>query len=82
MPWKPYRAAQASLGAIRQVQKPVIATKPMAGGPYLGYKAFEFVFKEAPRCRPDVRYGHTITSRGDYASGNSRIKSHINHLRS
>ena len=38
---------EIALDAIRQVQKPVIAIKPMAGGRYLGHKAFEFVFKEA-----------------------------------
>jgi hypothetical protein len=36
-----------ALDAIRQVNKPVIAIKPMAGGRYLGHKAFEFVFEEA-----------------------------------
>ncbi|NKB67575.1 MAG: hypothetical protein GKR89_10970 [Candidatus Latescibacteria bacterium] len=35
-----------ALDAIRQVKKPVIAIKPMAGGRYLGAKAFEFVFAE------------------------------------
>ena len=34
------------LDAIRQAQKPVIAIKPLAGGRYLGPKAFEFVFNE------------------------------------
>ncbi len=38
---------EIALDAIRQVRKPVIAIKPMAGGRYLGHKAFEFVFKEA-----------------------------------
>ncbi|MCZ6677929.1 MAG: hypothetical protein O7E52_11835 [Candidatus Poribacteria bacterium] len=33
-----------ALDAIRNVKKPVIAIKPMAGGRYLGHKAFEFVF--------------------------------------
>ena len=28
------------------MKKPVIAIKPMAGGRYLGHKAFEFVFDE------------------------------------
>ena len=36
-----------ALDAIRHATKPVIAIKPMAGGRYLGHKAFEFVFKEA-----------------------------------
>ena len=33
-----------ALDAIRQASKPVIAIKAMAGGRYLGHKAFEFVF--------------------------------------
>ena len=36
-----------ALDAIKQATKPVIAIKPMAGGRYLGPKAFEFVFEEA-----------------------------------
>ena len=36
-----------ALGAIRQTEKPVIAIKPLAGGRYLGHKAFEFVYEEA-----------------------------------
>jgi hypothetical protein len=35
-----------ALEAIRQVQKPVIAIKPMAGGRYLGHQAFDYVFNE------------------------------------
>ncbi len=35
------------LDAIRNVDKPVIAIKPMAGGRYLGHKAFDFVYNEA-----------------------------------
>ena len=35
-----------ALEAIRSVKKPVIAIKPMAGGRYLGQKAFEFVYDE------------------------------------
>ena len=35
-----------ALDAIRHATKPVIAIKPMAGGRYLGHKAFEFVYKE------------------------------------
>ena len=38
---------EMALDAIRNVDKPVIAIKPMAGGRYLGHKAFEFVFDEA-----------------------------------
>ena len=34
------------LDAIRNVDKPVIAIKPMAGGRYLGGKAFDFVYNE------------------------------------
>lgn len=37
---------EIALDAIRQAGKPVIAIKPMAGGRYLGHKAFEFVFDE------------------------------------
>jgi hypothetical protein len=36
-----------ALDAIRNATKPVIAIKPMAGGRYLGHKAFEFVYEEA-----------------------------------
>ena len=35
-----------ALDALRQSSKPVIAIKAMAGGRYLGHKAFEFVFDE------------------------------------
>ncbi len=35
-----------ALDAIHQAQKPVIAIKALAGGRYLGHKAFEFVFNE------------------------------------
>ena len=35
-----------ALDAIRNATKPIIAIKPMAGGRYLGEKAFEFVFDE------------------------------------
>jgi hypothetical protein len=34
------------LDAVRQSSKPVIAIKPMAGGRYLGRRAFEYVFDE------------------------------------
>jgi hypothetical protein len=34
------------IDVIRNVNKPVIAIKPMAGGRYLGQKAFEYVFNE------------------------------------
>lgn len=37
---------EIALDAIRNVTKPVISIKPMAGGRYLGHKAFEFVFEE------------------------------------
>ena len=37
---------ELALDAIRSVKKPVIAIKPMAGGRYLGHKAFEFVYNE------------------------------------
>jgi hypothetical protein len=37
---------EIALDAIRNVTKPVISIKPMAGGRYLGHKAFEFVFDE------------------------------------
>ncbi len=37
---------ELALDAIREASKPVIAIKPMAGGRYLGEKAFEFVFDE------------------------------------
>ena len=37
---------ELALDAIRQASKPVISIKPMAGGRYLGHKAFEFVFDE------------------------------------
>ena len=35
-----------ALDALRQSSKPVIAIKAMAGGRYLGHKAFEFVFDD------------------------------------
>ena len=35
-----------ALDALRQTTKPVIAIKPMAGGRFLGRRAFEFVFEE------------------------------------
>ncbi len=35
-----------AIDAIRQTTKPVIAIKPMAGGRYLGHKAFDYVFNE------------------------------------
>ena len=35
-----------ALDAMRQAKKPVIAIKAMAGGRYLGHKAFEFVFDD------------------------------------
>ena len=35
-----------AIDAIKNATKPVIAIKPMAGGRYLGHKAFEYVFDE------------------------------------
>ncbi|MDP6039801.1 MAG: dihydrodipicolinate synthase family protein [Candidatus Latescibacteria bacterium] len=35
-----------AIDAIKNASKPVIAIKPMAGGRYLGHKAFDFVFNE------------------------------------
>ena len=35
-----------AIDAIKNASKPVIAIKPLAGGRYLGHKAFEYVFKE------------------------------------
>ena len=35
-----------AIDAIKNASKPVIAIKPMAGGRYLGHKAFEYVFDE------------------------------------
>ena len=35
-----------ALDALCQASKPIIAIKPMAGGRYLGHRAFEFVFDE------------------------------------
>ena len=37
---------ELALGAIQNTNKPVIAIKPMAGGRYLGKKAFSYVFDE------------------------------------
>lgn len=37
---------QLALAAIRNARKPVVAIKPLAGGRYLGEKAFRFVFDE------------------------------------
>ena len=37
---------EMALDAIRQATKPTIAIKPMAGGRYLGHKAFQYVFDE------------------------------------
>ena len=37
---------ELALDAIRNVSKPVIAIKPMAGGRFLGEQAFEYVFDE------------------------------------
>ena len=34
------------LTAIREARKPIIAIKPLAGGRYLGHKAFEYVFNQ------------------------------------
>lgn len=39
-----------ALDAIKNTSKPVIAIKPMAGGRYLGHKAFDFVFNEVGVC--------------------------------
>jgi hypothetical protein len=41
-----YPTPEMALDAIRQASVPVIAIKPMAGGRYLGHKAFEYVFEE------------------------------------
>jgi hypothetical protein len=41
-----YPTPGMALDAIRQASVPVIAIKPMAGGRYLGHKAFEYVFDE------------------------------------
>ena len=37
---------EMALDALRSATRPIIAIKPMAGGRYLGHKAFEFVFDE------------------------------------
>ena len=37
---------ELALDAIRNAGKPIIAIKPMAGGRYLGHKAFEYVFND------------------------------------
>ena len=37
---------QLALAAIRNARKPIVAIKPLAGGRYLGEKAFRFVFDE------------------------------------
>jgi hypothetical protein len=37
---------ELALDAIRNVSKPVIAIKPMAGGRFLGEQAFEYVFDQ------------------------------------
>jgi len=41
-----YPTPEMALDAIRQASVPVLAIKPMAGGRYLGRKAFEYVFDE------------------------------------
>jgi hypothetical protein len=41
-----YPTPEMALDAVRQASVPVIAIKPMAGGRYLGHKAFEYVFDE------------------------------------
>jgi hypothetical protein len=41
-----YPTPEMALDAIRQASVPVIAIKPMAGGRYLGQKAFEYVYDE------------------------------------
>jgi hypothetical protein len=41
-----YPTPELALDAIRQASAPVLAIKPMAGGRYLGRKAFEYVFDE------------------------------------
>jgi hypothetical protein len=41
-----YPTPEMALDAIRQASVPVIAIKPMAGGRYLGHKAFEYVYDE------------------------------------
>jgi hypothetical protein len=37
---------ETALTAIREARKPIIAIKPLAGGRYLGHKAFEYVFNQ------------------------------------
>jgi aryl-alcohol dehydrogenase-like predicted oxidoreductase len=41
-----YPTPELVLDAVRQTRVPVLAIKPMAGGRYLGAKAFEYVFHE------------------------------------
>jgi hypothetical protein len=41
-----YPTPEMALHAIRQTNVPVLAIKPMAGGRYLGHKAFEYVYDE------------------------------------
>jgi hypothetical protein len=41
-----YPTPEIALDAIRQASAPVIAIKSMAGGRYLGHRAFEYVFDE------------------------------------
>jgi hypothetical protein len=41
-----YPTPELALDAIRQTSLPVLAIKPMAGGRFLGRKAFEYVFDE------------------------------------
>ena len=37
---------EIALDAIRNVNKPIVAIKALAGGRYLGHKAFEFAFEQ------------------------------------
>jgi hypothetical protein len=37
---------ESALAAIREAKKPILAIKPLAGGRYLGHKAFEYVFNQ------------------------------------
>ena len=43
------------ISAVRGTNKPVIAIKPLAGGRYLGEKAFEYVLNEV--CAESVMFG-------------------------
>ena len=60
---------ELALDAIRSVKKPVIAIKPMAGGRYLGHKAFEFVYNEVGVAASHVWNGHPGSGERDDGSG-------------